>query len=587
MRRILTTLLVFAALASFCMFGISAAESGTCGKNLTWTLAGRTLTISGTGEMDDYEKQVVYTLRDGVLVPISEKERAPWYGSRASIDAVIIEDGVTSIGTAAFYNCSKVKSVQLPESLTDIDSYAFEGCSGLKEVVLPEALACIGTSAFADSGLKSITIPKNLTNIRTGAFRDTKLSSITVDPENTVYCGADGLLLSADKTVLFCYPAGREDANYTLPDYVTHISSYAFSNSKSLRTIILQKPLRSIEVGAFENCQNLEGIYIPASVEFFGSGSLSTENLLSFNTELIIYGESGSKAQTYAKINKITFSTEVMPLNTVTWEVDDSGALVFSGNGYIASNTPSVEPWIVKRNEINKIVVCEGIVGIADYAFSSLWNVKSIVLPSTLKTMGTQSLDALESITFSGESAYFSLHDGVLFDKEMKTLLLYPAEKTDRIYKVPDGVEVIARGAFYKAKMEILFIPGSLQQMNPSLTGCNNLTTVVLGDGMRILLNLSRFIGAKNLTAIYIPASITEMAVVLGANYDNLTIYGQEVSYAKTYAAEHGIDFSTEEIPLPAEDEIPTDYCLRDVLLMLQNKVEESTVLKLLQALAQ
>ena len=192
MRRILTTLLVFAALASFCMFGISAAESGTCGKNLTWTLAGRTLTISGTGEMDDYEKQVVYTLRDGVLVPISEKERAPWYGSRASIDAVIIEDGVTSIGTAAFYNCSKVKSVQLPESLTDIDSYAFEGCSGLKEVVLPEALACIGTSAFADSGLKSITIPKNLTNIRTGAFRDTKLSSITVDPENTVYCGADG-----------------------------------------------------------------------------------------------------------------------------------------------------------------------------------------------------------------------------------------------------------------------------------------------------------------------------------------------------------------------------------------------------------
>ena len=572
MKKILTALFISTILVIMCILSVSAAESGTCGKNLTWTLENGTLTISGTGDMDDYDKNITYTIVDGKAVPVSTERLAPWYDDRLTITSIVVEDGVTSIGVAAFYNCTKVKSVQLSEGLTKIDNYAFENCGALCELVLPQSLTFLGTSALADTNIKAITISKKLTDIRIGAFREGALSSITVDPENAKFCVEDGLLLSKDKTMLYCYPAARQDANYTLPNYVTRIGAYAFSGNDSLRTVTLQEPLKTIDAGAFESCPNLEGIYIPASVKTIGSGSMDTSSLFSYNMQPTIYGVAGSKAEYYAKTNNFAFSTEAMPMNTVTWEVDATGALVFSGTGYIASNATGLAPWYKDAERINKIVVGEGIIGIADYAFSFTHNAKSIELPSTLQEMGAQSVNGLESYVLGSTSDYFCVKDGVLFDKQMKTLVSYPAMKTDRVYKVPDGVEAIAKGAFYQAKMEILFYPGSLRELKTTLTGCNNLTTVVLGDGMRFSLSLSYFIGAKNLTAIYIPRSITEMAVVLGVNYENLTIYGEQVSYAKNYADTYGIDFSDGEIPLSDVEERAENYSLREILLLLSDK---------------
>ena len=226
MKKILTALFISTILVIMCILSVSAAESGTCGKNLTWTLENGTLTISGTGDMDDYDKNITYTIVDGKAVPVSTERLAPWYDDRLTITSIVVEDGVTSIGVAAFYNCTKVKSVQLSEGLTKIDNYAFENCGALCELVLPQSLTFLGTSALADTNIKAITISKNLTDIRIGAFREGALSSITVDPENAKFCVEDGLLLSMDKTMLYCYPAARQDANYTLPNYVTRIGAY-------------------------------------------------------------------------------------------------------------------------------------------------------------------------------------------------------------------------------------------------------------------------------------------------------------------------------------------------------------------------
>ena len=120
MKRILTTLLVSVALASFCMLGISAAESGTCGKNLTWTLENETLTISGTGEMEEYDAVSAVTVgSDGRFVITNDwnANHAPWYSDRFDIQNIVVAEGVTSIGEAAFYDCTKVVDVQLPEGL--------------------------------------------------------------------------------------------------------------------------------------------------------------------------------------------------------------------------------------------------------------------------------------------------------------------------------------------------------------------------------------------------------------------------------------------------------------------------------------
>lgn len=87
-KRILSMVLALSMLISFMPIIASAATSGTCGDNLTWTFDNGTLTISGTGEMEDYYWE--------------ENHRAPWFKNRESIKNVVIEEGATNISTYAF-----------------------------------------------------------------------------------------------------------------------------------------------------------------------------------------------------------------------------------------------------------------------------------------------------------------------------------------------------------------------------------------------------------------------------------------------------------------------------------------------------
>ena len=134
-----------------------ADYSGTCGENLTWTYveATQTLTISGTGEMKNYNYY----------------SRAPWYSIQNNIKTVVIESGVTSIGSYAFSGCSGLTSVTIPNSVTSIGEGAFEECSGLTSVIIPNSVTSIGAGAFFNcSGLTSVTIPNSVTSIESSAF---------------------------------------------------------------------------------------------------------------------------------------------------------------------------------------------------------------------------------------------------------------------------------------------------------------------------------------------------------------------------------------------------------------------------------
>ena len=94
-----------------------ADKSGSCGDNLTWTLVESTgtLTISGTGAMKDYSMEYFSYF-------------APWYNDKAKVLAIVIEDGVTTIGNCAFYDCSKLTSISIPNSVTSIGLGVFSLC---------------------------------------------------------------------------------------------------------------------------------------------------------------------------------------------------------------------------------------------------------------------------------------------------------------------------------------------------------------------------------------------------------------------------------------------------------------------------
>ena len=131
-KLIIQSIMIFVLLTMLFSLPVTASAEtrGTCGTNLTWVLDDEgTLTISGTGSMTDYTASTT-----------------PW---SASIQSVIIEEGVTSIGAYAFYSCPDLTSITLPQSLTSIGKYAFCYCSNMQAVYAPSLVSWLNIS-FAD-----------------------------------------------------------------------------------------------------------------------------------------------------------------------------------------------------------------------------------------------------------------------------------------------------------------------------------------------------------------------------------------------------------------------------------------------------
>ena len=213
-------LLSIIALLCLTVTSAKADSSGSCGTNVTYSYveSTHTLTISGTGDMEDYDN-------------VSD---LPWYNDCSSIKSIVIENGVTHIGDYAFYQCSdeSLTSVSIPASVTSIGKNAFNNCKFLESITIPAnvksiseyafyscqklttvifdgtpTLATIGKYAFRNClSLESITIPASVTSIGdeafmccselmsvevyapsctlgSDAFKDTKLEKISVPNE--------------------------------------------------------------------------------------------------------------------------------------------------------------------------------------------------------------------------------------------------------------------------------------------------------------------------------------------------------------------------------------------------------------------
>jgi hypothetical protein len=237
----------------------SFAQEGTCGENLKWTFSERTLTltISGTGTMDDY--------RVG-------DNPSPWNSYSSYIRTIVIEDGVTNIGKRAFYYCLNVSDVTVPESVTGIEESAFFGCHSLVSIAIPDGVTDIGKTAFLEcKSLTSITVPARVASIGDGAFFSCwKLTAINVENDNENYASEDGVLFDKAKTQLIRYPEAKEDENYTIPEGVTTIRDKAFYDCFGLTSVTIPQSVISIGEWAFGNCFGLTAITIPENVTSIG-----------------------------------------------------------------------------------------------------------------------------------------------------------------------------------------------------------------------------------------------------------------------------------------------------------------------------
>lgn len=206
-------------------------DSGKCGNNLKYTLdSAGTLTISGKGEMTNWNLEFE-----------GDKAAAPWNNYKSSIEKVVIESGVTTIGEDAFNRCTSLRSVSIANSVTKLNRRAFKLCSALTSITLPDSVTHIGYDAFMDcSNLSSIKLGKGVTKIMDSAFY--RCSSLT---------------------------------SLVMPNTVNAVGNCVFTDCVSLKSVTLSDNLYDLGNCMFENCYNLKTVYIAAHTKFFGHETFS------------------------------------------------------------------------------------------------------------------------------------------------------------------------------------------------------------------------------------------------------------------------------------------------------------------------
>lgn len=176
-------------------------------------------------------------------------------------------DGVKSIGNLTFYSCLHLTDVNISNSVISIGRDAFSTCEKLVNVNIPNGLTDIGIRAFYYCpSLKNIIIPSSVTSIGNFAFAGCyRLKSIEVAEDNLNYSSEDGVLFNKNKSNLICCPGGKA-GEYTIPDFVTSMSSSAFSSCRSITKVVIPNTITSIPNGAFSQCYALTDVVIPNSV---------------------------------------------------------------------------------------------------------------------------------------------------------------------------------------------------------------------------------------------------------------------------------------------------------------------------------
>ena len=263
-----------------------------------------------------------------------------------------------------------------------------------------------------------------------------------------------------------CYPAGKNDKNYEIPDSVTSIGDSAFYFCKSLTSITIPNSVTSIGDYAFYYCESLTNVTIPDSVTSIGSSAFSSCTSL---TSVTI-------PDSVTSIGSCAFDC-CRSLTSVT--IPDSVTSIGDRAFYYCTSLISV-------------TIPDSVTSIGDSAFYFCKSLTSVTIPNSVTSIGDSAFyicTSLTSIEVSDNNKNYSSLNGVLFNKNKTELITYPAGKgkTDSDYVIPNSVTSIGSSAFYN---------------------CTSLTSVTIPDSV-ISIGSSAFYSCTSLTSVTIPDSVT------------------------------------------------------------------------------
>ena len=445
---------------------VDVLAEGTCGENLTWVLdANGVLTISGTGDMANYSSGT-----------------APWYSYADRITSLLLNEGITTIGSYAFYRCTEMTGdLVIPDSVTTISNYAFDTCAGFHgTLTLSENLTTLGAFAFLNcSGITGeIVVPDGITAMNVGVFSGMAKVTSLVFSENMadIYTGFTNYLHA-----FYGMTSLKEITFNSLK--VPTIGSYTpFPNMTSLETVYVPAASYADYAARYKS-------YLPSSARLTSIGAASDFQVE--DTVLVAYlGDGGdvvipdevteigtSAFQNCTSLTKVTIPSSVVAI----------GAYAFNG-----------------CTGLNEIVFSEGLERISDSAFTGCGNLTELSFPSTLTNIGAsafqnctglsglalpENLSIIGSYAFSGCTG---MTGGLTIPGSVSSMGEYAFQNCTGL----DGKLIIEAG---EAKTI-----GSY-----AFSGCKKLTGVELGNGITTLGNYTFSNCSAMAGDLVIPDSVT------------------------------------------------------------------------------
>ncbi len=482
-------------------------ESGSCGKNVTYTLdSDGLLTIAGKGKMENYSSFSV-----------------PWYSNRSAIKTVSIENGVTSIGDSAFEECTSLTTITIPDSVTSIGNSAFSWCASMTSVTIPDSVTSIGEYAFSWCiSLTLVTIPDSVTSIGDYVFDYCiSLGEIVIENKDCqIYDSSDTISANAvirghDDSTAQSYAeeynrgfvsidgAGSDiilsgdcgdNADFTLTRGGTlHITgtgavySYNTSNTSTrpwykyrgfIRTVIIDDGITEIGDSAFSQFYNLLSVTIPDSVTSIGDSAF-------YNCRSL---------------------TSVTIPDSVTSIGDDA----FS--------------WCIS---LTSVTIPDSVTSIGSSVFEECPSLTTITIPDSVTSIGDDAFyycRSLTDITVDADNTTYCSEDGVLFNKSKTKLIQYPVGNARTSYTIPDSVTSIEDYAFYWCtSLTSVTIPDSVTSIGYAVFGeCTSLTSVTIPDSVTSIEG-SAFSYCTSLTSVTIPDSVTSIGYLAFEDCTSLT----------------------------------------------------------------